>query len=413
MFRCMLKALGGLALAAASLSAPAFEAVDVLTPSTSGRYPAYAEEPAPPYGFWAQAGVMYDTNALRLTAGDNKERIARFGIGGRAEQRVVGRQRLYFEARADAYRYDRYRELDNVGWAGLGEWRYELGNDLSGAIGVSARRFQAALSEVQASVADEIDERRGIATAAYRLGANSRLRGGFEHLRYERPTRRVAETRTNVFTLGADYVTPIGNAVGLEWREARGDAPVSEAIAPGVGVENDYRQRDLALTGSWAASAFIRVGGRAGYTQRGYTEVADRDFSGPTWRLTLDWRPGAKTVLTFETYRSMTSLVDVAASHVLIKGFSFGPSWAPSAKLNFSARFLREDQAFEGDPAAALRVTPERQEIVRAIRLGTYWELNRHWHFQFAYDTGERESNILGRNFRYNAGVANVRFIFW
>lgn len=412
MFRCMLKAMGALALGATSLSAAAFEAVDVLTPSTSGRYPAYAEEPPPPYGFWAQAGVMYDTNALRLTAGDNKERIARFGAGARAEQRIAGRQRLYLEGRADAYRYDRYRELDYTGWAGLGEWRYEIGNDLSGAIGLSARRFQASLAELRAPVADEITEKRGSATAAYRLGANARLRGGFEHLRYERPTRRVAETRTNAFTLGADYVTPIGNAVGLEWREARGDAPVSEAILPGTGVENDYRQRDLALTATWAASPFIRIGGRAGYTQREYTEVPGRDFSGPTWRLTLDWLPGAKTVLTFETYRSIASLVDVAASHMLIEGFSFGPSWAPTAKLNFSARFLREEQSFEGDASVPLLATPERQEIVRAIRLGTYWELTRNWHFQFAYDTGERESNILGRNFRYNAGVANVRFVW-
>ena len=49
---------------------------------------------------------------------------------------------------------------------------------------------------------------------------------------------------------------------------------------------------------------------------------------------------------------------------------------------------------------------------MRGYRLGAYWELSRQVHFQFSLDHGERESNILGRNYTYNAGIANVRYIF-
>src|SRR5258705_10435855 len=81
MYRCVTRAAW--LLLATPICAFAFEAVDVLTPADSGVYPAYPSEPLPPYGLWGQFGLMYDTNILRQTTGDNNETVARLGIGGR------------------------------------------------------------------------------------------------------------------------------------------------------------------------------------------------------------------------------------------------------------------------------------------------------------------------------------------
>ena len=92
MFRClrfMRRAAGVLLLS--PLAASAFEAVDALTPSSSGRFLAYPSEPIAPYELWAQFGLQYDTNVLRRTTGDNNETLARLGVGGRWDQRVIGR----------------------------------------------------------------------------------------------------------------------------------------------------------------------------------------------------------------------------------------------------------------------------------------------------------------------------------
>ena len=103
MHRCVLKAAW--LLLAVPLVAPicafAFEAVDVLTPAGSGVYPAYPSEPLPPYSLWGQFGMMYDSNLLRLTTGDNSSLVTRLGVGGRYDQRIVGRQSLHAEARVD------------------------------------------------------------------------------------------------------------------------------------------------------------------------------------------------------------------------------------------------------------------------------------------------------------------------
>src|SRR2546425_13233498 len=90
------------------------------------------------------------------------------------------------------------------------------------------------------------------------------------------------------------------------------------------------------------------------------------------------WLPTAKTMFTFESSKHVSSIIDIGASHIVVKGISFGPGWAPTAKLNFQARLLRQHQVFEGDPEAALGVAPLRQEFIRGYRLGSYWGSSPH-----------------------------------
>ena len=411
MFRRIVKA--ACVLLAAPLCAQAFEAVDVLTPAGSGVYPAYPSEPLRPYDLWAQFGMMYDTNLLRRTTGDNSETIARLGIGARYDQRVIGRQSVHLEGRVDSYVYNKFSDIDNVGYGGVAEWRYEVGNELTGGIGVSRRRFQANLSEIQRAVYDPVTETVLSATGHYALGPHVGLRGGASYIDYQRPVRAASNTKTVLLTGGVDYVTALGNVIGVEAAEARGDAPVNQLVDPlGIFVNNNYSQRDYGVVGTLAASPTVRVAGRVGRTHRTYSELPGRDFDGPTWALLMQWLSTNKTALVLESSKHVSSIIDIGASHVVVTGVSFGPNWAPTAKLNFQARFVRQHQVFGGDPEAVLGVAPVRQEYVRGIRLGSYWEYNRQVHFTFSLDHGERESNILGRNYRYNAGIANVRYIF-
>jgi hypothetical protein len=411
MFRCMLKSAGVLLLT--PLCALAFDTVDVLVPASSGIYPAYPSDELRPYDLWAQFGMMYDTNILRRTTGDNSEVLTRLGVGGRMDQKVIGRQSVHLEGRVESYIYNKNSEIDNIGYGGVAEWRYEIGNDLSGGIGASRRRFQANLSEIQRAQYDPITETQLNATARYRLGPHVGLRGGTAYIDYNRPSRQASNTKTVVLTGGADYVTDLGNMLGVEVAEAKGDAPVNQLVDPlGLFVANGYRQHDVGVVSTWVISPSMRIAGRVGRTNRQYTQLPGRDFNGPTWNVMAQWLPTVKTMFTFESSKHVSSIIDIGASHVVVKGFSVGPGWAPTAKLNFQARFLRQHQVFEGDPEAQLGISPLRQEFIRGYRLGSYWEYSRQLHFTFSLDHGERESNILGRNYRYNAGIAQVRYIF-
>ncbi len=403
---------------AALLAAPfsfAFEAVDTLQPASSGRFPAYAGEPVRLSEFWVQGGAMLDSNILRRSNDTPNEQVFRLGVGGRKDTYVYGRQMLRLEGRVDGYLFNRFEELNNLGYGANGEWHWELGNDLSGVLGASRRRYQRDLAHLQSATRDMLTETRYAASGAWRVGPSLRVRGTADNVDRQSERTPELELRTTGAGVGLDYVTALGNFVGVEYRRARGDAPVSQRIDPlGLAVNNDFDEHSAGLAVGYI-SPFLRLRGNVGRTERTYSAVPGRDFEGTTWRANADWLVTTKTALGFETYRAPQSILDIAASHVLVRGFSFGPGWAPTAKLAFSARLMRERQEFSGDPAAALEPTavPLRRETVRNMRLGAYWEYTRQIHWTFAIDHGARDSNVPGRDFKYNAVIGNVRYIFW
>jgi hypothetical protein len=410
----MKKTTLALALLAIPSAALAFETVDTIRwPSD---FPAYADlkTPVPPTEVFAQVGAMRDDNVLRRETGGVGDTVFRLGAGIRHTSRIVGRQNVRLEARADAYSYDRFGEIDHVAYGLLGEWQWELGNQLSGTIGVTRNRRNVDLAEVQRPVKDMITDTRYYATAGYLISPSFRVRGAVDQGRGDRQSRGDAEVRRTSVTAGADYVTPLGNAIGVEVRRASGDAPIPEFVAPaGTFVNNDFHETEVSLVATYNLGTTLRTTGRVGRTKRDYSSIPGRDFDGTTGRLEVDWLAGNKTRLSFAAYKEPRSIIDVAASHVVVKGITFGPSWAPTAKTVLSARWLREERDFQGDPTIALVPgTPLRNETVRLWRFAVGWEPQRHWELGLGVDKGERESNLAGRDYDYTAVMANVTYRF-
>ncbi len=404
----------GLCLLLVPAAAMAFETVDTLPYPSRGPFVAYPREAVRSPEIWAQGGVLRDSNILRLTNGGQSDTITRLGAGIRHEFRPVGRQSVRLEARADRYSYDRFSVLNHTAYGLLGEWGWELGNDLSGTLGYTRQRRLVDIGELQAPVNDLVIEQRFYATAAYRLAPDYRLRGALDQTRVERSSNASAQVRATGATVGFDYITPLGNALGIEARTASGNAPVPETVAPiGTIVDNDFREREVALVATYVPNTQWRTNGRLGHTKRTYTQLGGRDFTGTTYNVNVDWLPGNKTILGFSIYRRPISIIDVAASHVLVNGVSFGPSWAPTQKLVFTARLVRERRQYEGDPARQLIAgIPLRDETLRTVRLGVGWELQRNLELSGGWDIGHRSSNLINRDYDYRALMANLKWSF-
>jgi hypothetical protein len=398
---------------AATLLAPAvalaFETVDTLPWPSSGRFPAYARDELRPTDLWAQAGIMYDDNLLRLESGRRDDTVMRFGAGFRHLQRVAGRQRLAVEARADYYSYSDLSNLDHLAYSGLGDWRWEIGNNLSGSIALGREHRLVDLAEIRSPRRSMVTTTRLGATGAYLLTPSVRLRAGVATADAERDDAADAETRGDSASVGVDYVSPLGNTLGIEVRGTDGDAPVSEEVLGVALIDNDFREREVAFVATYALGERLRADGRLGRTTRKYSELPSRDFEGTTWRLGAEWLPGNKTSLVLDVFKAPRSIIDVSAAHVLVKGVSFGPSWAATSKLVLSARLLREERIFEGDPELVIAPgTPLREETTDTLRFGIGWEPQRHWQVGVALDTGKRDSNIVDRDYKFTALTANL-----
>jgi hypothetical protein len=397
-------------LAAVPTAVLAFEAVDTLPWPSRGAFPAYPREDDRPTDYWFNVGAMRDDNALRVETGEQADTVARIGAGIRHDARVIGRQRVRLEARGDYYKFDRFSALDHFAYSGAGTWLWEVGNQLSGTVVAGIDRRQADIGETQRERLDIVRTSRLGATAGYLVTPRFRVRGGVAGTRADRREARETETRATSYTVGADYVSPLANTIGVEYRTTNGEAPFDELVG-GIGVSNDYREREFSLVSTYALGAQLRAGLRVGRTSRDYDQVSGRDFDGTTGRVTLAWLPGTKTILAFEAYREPRSIVDIAASHVLVTGVSFGPRWAVTNKLVLSALFVRERRDFEGDPELVTGAVL-REDLRQLVRFALGWEPVRRWQVGLGLDRGERESNIPGRDYQFSAVSGNLAYVW-
>jgi hypothetical protein len=386
-----------------------YEAIDQLPWPSLGEFPAYPRTDVRPTQAWVHAGMRYDNNVLRRETNTVSDTVSRVGGGFRHDQRVLGRQRLLVEGRGDWFNYHNFSSLDHFAYSMLGDYRYELGNDLSGSVILARDRRQTQISETGSTRSDIAVQTRLGASGAYVVSPYFRLHGGVGVTRADREARPDANTRGYAWNGGGAYVSPLGNTLGVEYRVAHGSAPVSEFVAPlGTFVNNDYHERELALIATYSPGPQLRLGGRIGRTKRGYTQIADRDFDGITGRLLVDWLPGNKTHLGFEMYKVPQSIIDVSASHVLTTGLAFGPRWAPTAKTVVSARLMHERRRFQGDPAFTVPGAVLRDELVDLLRLAVGWEPERHYQVGLAVDRGTRQSNTLDRDYKFWALMGNI-----
>lgn len=400
------------ALLAFALLAPAaalaFETVDTLPWPSSGRFPAYPREEGRPTDLWVHGGFMRDDNLRRLESDEQSDTVGRLGGGVRHSQRIIGRQTLRLEGRADYYKFQEASELDHLAYSALADWRWEIGNALAGSVAFGHEHRLADLGETRLTIRRMVTATRLSAGGGYLITPRLRLRAGVGTARAEREAAAQAETRATSAIGGIEYVSPLGNTLGVEVRGTDGEAPRDEIVA-GVAVSNDYREREVALVGTYGLGARLRFDGRLGRTTRRYGDIDSRDFEGTTWRVGAEWFPGNKTSLALALYKDPRSVVDVGASHMVVQGASFGPSWAATSKLVFSLRLLRERRKFEGDPALALVPgTQERDETFNVLRFGIGWEPQRHWEASFAIDRGERESNFADLEYQFAAVTANL-----
>jgi len=402
-----------LVLLAFAPAALAFETVDTIPWPTAGHFRGYPAEMPHPWGLWIQGGVMRDSNVLRVPVDKRVEWITRVGVGVRSEGLIIGRQRALIEVAGEHYEYLRFDELDHFAHAMRGEWLWEFTNDLSGTLGASRRRRLADVGEIQRPVRDLVTEDRFYGSGAWRLGPTVRLTGGGDVAHIEHSSRGVRQAWAYGVRGGADYVTPVGTALGAEYRIARGDAPVVEELGLGAFPRNEYEEREVALTASYRLGVDITASGRIGRTTRTYTELQGRDFKGTTWRGRGEWRLGPKTTLAGDIYKEPAAIVDTDALHVVRRGIGVGPSWAATYKLVFTGRYVWERRLYQGDPAVSIISATLRDERYDTVRLGAGWEPQRHVQLGGAVDYGRRDSNVTGRDYGYYAVTLNLRWTYF
>ena len=397
-----------LGLGLAPAAALAFETVEGLPFPSLGVFPAWTGDTPRPWSIFGYAGLMYDNNALRRETNAESDIVARYGIGGRWFGRIVGRQHLRLDGYGEYYDFDRFSGIDHFGYGVRGSWVWEIGNDLNGDVAYERRRRHADLGEFRTESRAMSTTERYLADGGWRFSPSWRITAGVEHVQGVRDTATAPHLESTTARGGLSYRTGLGNAIGLEVRDTRGDQRIGDELT-GVAFVDEFEEREVSATLAYALGAQLRAAGRVGRTERTYRDLRDHDFRGTTYRAQVEWVPTTKLTMGLEMFRGPESTVDIDASHILRESASFGVAWAATFKLVFTARFTNEHRLYQGDPFT-ITGRPLRDDTLRTWRFGAGWEPQRHWQLGAGIDWGERSSNLLGENYDYMQVMLNARF---
>lgn len=404
---------------------------DVLWPD-DGRFPGYPQEADPrPVQFFVSGGLYYDDNIFRMSDSaavppgfSKSDTIYRVGARVRADI-PVSRQRIVLDGRVDNYAFDKNGLLDHLAYLGSARWLWQAGPLFSGDLGYGRRRYLGDLGEINAPIKDLVTEDRVFGSAGFMVTPRWRVRGGADWTKWDHgeATRSSLDLRVTSVTVGLDYVTPLNNSFGVQHKQSQGEYPNRQFVTGTTTVANGYDEAETSAVLRWGLTGKSVLNVRAGYTKREHDEVPARDFDGFTGRASLDWEAGAKTLVNAAVWREIRSVEELgtleqaAASYILSTGASIGPSWAPTSKLVFQAKYVYEKRAYEGDPGPAFGVFPggagiQREDTLNGLRLAAGYAPRRNIRLSVALERGDRDSNIALRDYEFSRVSANARLQF-
>jgi len=392
-----------------------------LASAASALLPAGAEADGP-HAFTVSTGVglNYDENLFRLPSGQSPPS----GLGATSRGDLAwnvfvdaafrvepGRQVLRGDLNLATTRYARYSFLNYQSLNGIVADDWRLGGLFSGTLSYEQRQsvssfadvhnFQRNLNTVRALTADN---------EAWVL-PDWHVTAGYSGTTVENSNSSVSSSnlQENAFDAGIKYLTSRNNYLRLALREARGRYPNAEFVAGSI-IDNRYDQTDIGLDYYQAPTGASALTARIAYTSRRSPELPQRDFSGPTGRISWDYAATGKTGFNLLLRREIGAYTDLVTNYVVTEAVSIAPYWRLTAKVRLDGSYERQRRDYRGDPQFAATGQPREVDLLTLARLSVTYEPARRWRVVAGWQYSTRSSNQNGLNFSDQSFSLNAQY---
>ena len=337
--------------------------------------------------------------------------------------KMVGRQKLTASATQSVVRYNKLGDLDYDGHNLAAGWQWVLGNDLTGKLSYTNRRYLAGFGDFRSTqlVQNLIDVNAARFDAAYKIDTYWTLFGsvGHETQRNSTKVREPNDLDLDRLEAGVRYTTRGGTTFELLGRNVDGNLPKR---LPGLGTSNSYTQQDVEARISWQPVGHSRLSAAIGQSSRDHDDRPDRDYDDVYGRLSWEWQPTGHTGVTFKAERQISPLDDFITSYFRTTTYSIAPVWQPTSKLRFDglAKWVSRDAQgstiLSGLSPATLALfgisaTP-RQEDLATYSLGATWSILRNLSASAEARYDERESNVQFYQYRVRSVSMSLQYVF-
>ncbi len=393
---------------------------------------------------YAGAEVAYDSNLFRLSKdsavsalyGETAPSDIFYTIGAGFDGGFdVSKQNFVLKGNIFRRVYDDFSDLDYTGgtadaiwnWQAGEQWEGDLGysyeRDLQGFENQTVRRNNAAdpalcdpLGGIFVCFKDkDIRTRQNVkAKANYWVTRDWRVfvRGRYTDVSFKEKEQLDVERSTVGF--GADYITRIGNRIGVDADFTTGRYNETPAVGA---AQPDYDEYNFGPTANWEVSEKTRVRGRIRYTNRDYDSGAQEDFDGITWRLTLVRNPKEDNNLEASLYREISTLNDDISNYAVVDGVSIAPVWQIGGKTTLKLLGQYEIRNFKGSEilsGGGIPTASRRKDKVATVEATLNWEATRAIDLELAYRFEDRASDrkqgdIFDRIEEYDYNLLQLR----
>lgn len=384
--------------------------------------PSHAEDNEDTFMPYVRGLYGYDSNLFRLQndqaanavlgTTDTSESFYTLAAGMDMNLRV-SRQVIRAHAEYNQTWFNQYKLLDYDGRDAYLKWDWLVGNVATGDVGIAETRTQASYTNVKKPVSNLIRTRQRFFHAAVKLDHPWLVKFGAESVDTDNnaSVQQALDATVDSVNAGVQYTSSKGSTVELISRRSDGQYPNRQLVGL-TPIDNDYLQWDHGVAVAWAPSGKTQVSGRLNYTRRDYTEVPQRDFSGLTGLLAMDWMVTGKTTLRASLHRDIGALENDTASYTLNQGIAFGADWKPTAKLLFNAQLRHDDISYAGDPGFVLSTAPAREDRLTTVQAGMEYSVLRNTMLGLVLKRGVRDSSEALSSYGYNSALINLRSEF-
>jgi exopolysaccharide biosynthesis operon protein EpsL len=378
---------------------------------------------------FVSAGYFQDSNLFRLAEGESPgtqrdERYALYQAGLNVDWKP-GRQQFLVNATKTLIRYDRNTFLDFDGDDLQANWNWRLGNRLSGQLGAAKSTSQSSFNDI-GLVNNEVDRERRFARVEWEIHPRWRLGGGVDETdnTNSAPTQISQDVEQTARDVVLTYRTPKGSRLSAQIRHIEADYPTMQVLRGSFLfadlADNSFRQTEYNLLGEWQFTGKLKLRGQTGWVERQYdnrlkpaqvifpTLVERPDFSGVAGRVSADWFPTGKTLVSGAVYQELGGATDINASSVLKRGVSLKGVWLVREKWRMNAGVSYENRDFRGDPGTVPGLVRRNDDTVNG-NLGLSYMPIQAVSIDLGIQAGRRDSNIAVEDYAFRTVYLNVR----
>jgi len=371
---------------------------------------------------FVRAQYGYDSNLFRLqndqeassVLGTTDTAVSYHVLGAGLDLDMpVSRQTIRAHVEINQTRYDQFSMLNYRGHDAYLKWDWALGSRAQGEVGGSETLTQASYSNVKQPVNNLIRARRHFMNALIKLDTPWRVGLGLDRTETNNKAviQRVQNATVDRVNAALQYRTRKGSILELTSQRSDGQYQNSQVVG-GLPINNNYRQWDNGMAFFSEVTGKTRLSGKLNYTERSYNDVPQRDFSGLTGLLSMDWAITEKTRVKASVHRDIGALENNTASYTLNHGTTIGLDWRPTSKLVFNTQLGYDNIEYTGDPGFVLSGSAAREDQLTSLQAGIQYALLRNTKIELILHRGIRHSSEALSSYRYNRAVLNLRSDF-